>query len=129
MKEFANGLKEINQIQQSHQLLTTILKTTAYLWCHDYSISISACEVCGANIKIQVSKREFHIHVHLDYVSVEFLTYIYIYIYIYILKKKNEVSCQRFPNSHGTNQLFDEGLELLFSCIRIKNKVIAWNKK
>ena len=39
------------------------------------------------------------------------------------------MSFQRIPDSHGTNQLFAEGLELLFSCIGIKNKVIAWNNK
>ena len=35
---------------------------TTYPWCYDHSTSISVCRVCGANVEVQVSKREFHTH-------------------------------------------------------------------
>ena len=54
-----------------------------YPWCDDHSTSISACEVWGARVGVQVSKREFHTHLHLNQARVEF--------YLVLKKKKKRI--------------------------------------
>ena len=45
-------------------------------WCCGHYISIGACGMWGARVRVQVFKREFHTHIHLDYARIEFLSYI-----------------------------------------------------
>ena len=52
----------------------------AHPWCDGHFTSINACEVWGARVGIQVSKREFHTHIHLDQARIEILS---------CIKKKN----------------------------------------
>ena len=49
-------------------------KTIAHPWYDGHSISISACEVWGVRVGVQVSKREIYTHIHLDYIKVEILS-------------------------------------------------------
>ena len=44
-----------------------------HFWRDGHFISISACEVYGVRVEIQISMREFQTHIHLNYIIVEFL--------------------------------------------------------
>ena len=61
-----------NQWTKSRNNISNI--TIAYPWYDGHSISISACEVWGVRVGVQVSKREIYTHIHLDYIEVEILS-------------------------------------------------------
>ena len=68
-------IKDNNFFFQIKSILRNENTIIAHPWCDGHFTSISACEVWGVRVGIQVFKRELYTHIH-DETRVKFLSFI-----------------------------------------------------